>query len=574
MSNFLLLQYAFIVLVASLYLVGKLQHDYHMFQQNSYRPERYWRWLRGQHNRFIKGNDNLFVLAMGLMALATTLHPLSLGQWSGFIGLYLLGSLFTLLAYKGHGLLISVRPSKKPLVYTPRVKRMMATMGILLTIDALVLWLLPLWVVPFLYGVGGLISFIIPMVTVWINSPMEGAINRWYYNDAKRILRENPNRIVIGITGSYGKTSTKNLIADVLSRRFNVLATPASYNTLLGVIRTIREQMKPTHDVFIVEMGARQMGDIKEICDLVVPDYGLITSIGPQHLETMGSLDNIIKTKGELFEGVKPGGKAFVNLSDGNIAKLKSRGDIDYIGFGVAGQTAKTVDKHVQDSKTYQVGPGQGQDRNTFDGKTISAFMASHQSISGKGTSFTLTTPAGSQAQLTTKLLGGHNVGNVLSAMAIASSLGIADDKLQKLMVDVKPVAHRLSLRQGPKGQIILDDAFNSNPVGSKNALDVLQAMEGGQKVVITPGMIELGEEQDALNEAFGSHMAGRADFVVLVGAKQTKPIQEGLAKAGFPDRQTLVVSSFIEGWNHINQMTGQGDVILIENDLPDAFNE
>jgi UDP-N-acetylmuramoyl-tripeptide--D-alanyl-D-alanine ligase len=392
-----------------------------------------------------------------------------------------------------------------------------------------------------------LLSFVVVMLAKLVNTPIENAINQWYYNDAKRILNENPNRIIIGITGSYGKTSTKNVIRDTLGRDFNVLATPASYNTLMGVIRTIREEMKPTHQVFIVEMGAREPGDIKEICDLVSPDFGIITSIGPQHLETFGSIENIAKTKGELFAGIKPGGKAFVNMTDERIKGLEKRSDIEYIGFGV----------------------------DTYDCTGAKkCYLSTNMTISGDGTSFDLNFPSSITLRANTQLLGAHNVGNVLCALAVSNELGADMFRIMSSLSDIKPTQHRLSLRKGRAGQVIIDDAFNSNPVGSKNALEVLSAMKGQRKFIITPGMIELGSEQDTLNKAFGTYIAQACDYAVLVGEKQTAPIQSGLAEAGFGKDRIYIADTFLDGYNHLESIMEEDDVMLIENDLPDAFNE
>ena len=150
----------------------------------------------------------------------------------------------------------------------------------------------------------------------WINRPVEQAIDRHYVQDAARILRQMPELTVIGVTGSYGKTSVKYFLNTLLSSRYNVLQTPGNYNTTLGVVRTIREYMKPFHEIFICEMGAREIGDIKEICDLVHPDHGIITSVGPQHLQSIHTIENIIKTKFELADAVPSEGKVFLNYDN------------------------------------------------------------------------------------------------------------------------------------------------------------------------------------------------------------------------------------------------------------------
>jgi len=526
---------------ALLYTLHKLQFDLHMFQQNSYRNKRYFRWLKGSHNKFIKGNDNLMLLATIVLLCSEYVSD----QTS--VVFIFISLIFIVLAYQGHKLLVSVREVKKQLVYTPRVKRLLISSIILSALIILGLYQVPtLLMAPGLYLLTTF-SFGIVMMAKLINTPIENSINQWYYNDAKRILKENPNRIVIGITGSYGKTSTKNVIAQTLSRDFNVLATPASYNTLMGVIRTIREQLKPTHQVFIVEMGARESGDIKEICDLVIPDFGIITSIGPQHLETFKTIENIAKTKGELFEGIRPGGKAFVNLADDLINNLPKRKDIEYVGFG----------------------------ENTRECMNTSrCYLSKNMQISGEGTGFDLNFPTGITLCVNTKLLGAHNVNNVLCALSVANELESDMLRIMSSLSDIQPTEHRLSLKKGRKGQVIIDDAFNSNPIGSKNALQVLAAMHGRKKFIITPGMVELGDQQDTLNQQFGKYIAESCDYVVLVGEKQTKPIQEGLKVSGFSVNKIHITDTFLNGYEHLETLMQSDDVLLIENDLPDAFNE
>ncbi len=428
-----------LLLMTLIYMVHKLQFDMHMFQQNSYRNNRYYRWLKGSHNRFIKGNDNMILIAVPLFILSEYGTNHSSEFTSNVFAVLSITLVFW--ALQAHKLLVSVREVKKKLVYTPRVKRLVGT-SVILSLLA-VIGLSQTHV--FITGAGVYLlttfSFLIVMTAKIINTPIENRINKWYYDDAKRILAQNPNRIVIGITGSYGKTSTKNVIAQTLSRDYNVLATPASYNTLMGVIRTIREQMKPTHQVFIVEMGAREPGDIKEICDLVLPDFGIITSIGPQHLETFKTIENIAKTKGEMFEGIKPGGKAFVNLADDRVKGLPKRSDIEYVGFG----------------------------ENTFECSDVAkCYLSKNMNISGDGTGFDLSFPSGITLCVNTKLLGAHNVSNVLCALSVANELNADMLRIMASLSDVRPTEHRLSLRKGRKGQVIIDDAFNSNPIGSK----------------------------------------------------------------------------------------------------------
>ena len=158
-----------------------------------------------------------------------------------------------------------------------------------------------------------ILSHVITLVSLWALQPVENAINKKYYDEAASILASMPGLKVVGITGSYGKTSTKHYLNRILSEKYNVIMTPGSFNTPMGVIRTIREMMKPYNDLFIVEMGAKNIGDIKEICDLVHPQMGIVTAVGPQHLESFKTIENVQRTKFELVDALPADGFAVVN---------------------------------------------------------------------------------------------------------------------------------------------------------------------------------------------------------------------------------------------------------------------
>jgi len=519
----------------------KNQRDLHMFQQNSYRPERYLKWRKTQRN--IHGYDIAIFYATLCFLGAFFSHTSIFSSILIFIGI-----LFTGVSALGFNLRIAASPEKKQLVYTDRVKRMNITLILLYLCYFGLTFYLPIAIAYILSGLIVTVSFITVLKANWLNKPYEGHINKGFIKDAKKRLRANPNLIVIGITGSYGKTSVKNILYQLLSQKYNVLMTPESYNTLLGVTRTIGERLLPTHEIFIVEMGAKQSGDIEEICKLVSPSIGIITSIGPQHLDTFETIENVQQTKGELFEGVMPGGKVYMNYNDPLIMGLAKRNDVDVTYFGLDG------DNNPETTTRY--------------------YMAKDIYLDKKGTHFTCLTNKGTKETMTTKLLGAHNIGNMIGGIAIAGDLDVDLSRLNTLLYDIEPVEHRLSYRTSGLNYTIVDDAFNSNPIGSKNALQVLEQLEGNKKIIITPGMIELGDQQYALNKAFGISIANVCDHTILVGPKQTKPIQDGLAEANYPTEKLTIAQNLKAAFASLNQMVEEGDVVLLENDLPDAFNE
>lgn len=459
---------------------------------------------------------------------------------------HVIGVVLLLLNLYFYNLIYKAYPAKKKLVFTPRVKRMLATTGLIFVIF-FILWInLPRTV----YSIFGF--FVYPLSFIWlilanyINKPIEHLVNQYYYKDALQLLAKNPNLIVIGITGSYGKTSTKNVLYTMLSKNFNVLMTPESFNTKMGLTRTIREHLRPTHQILIAEMGAKEVGDIKELCTFVKPKFGVITSIGPQHLDTFKSFENIISTKGELFRYLEPNGTAFVNIDDENVKNILLRDDVKAVKYGLLEENQLTADYTIESI-----------------------------SVGNNGSSFTLVqNSSGKKVRLNTKLLGKHNLSNVLAGASIALTLGVSMDRLGTMTADLKPVDHRLSIRRVNDQYTVLDDAFNSNPVGSKMALEVLKQFEGNKKIIITPGMIELGDQSYSLNKTLGENIADACDYVILVGKNQTKPIWDGLSHKMYPEDRIYVASSIKDGFRKLSEIVGFNDVVLIENDLPDTFNE
>lgn len=526
-TGILLMLYAFSIIWFLIYIVGAVWYELyivHMFQQNSYKPREYMEWVQVHSN---VGR----LLGKSLYAIIS--FPLILIGNRGCMIAACIMNIMTVLVNKPH-------PAKKPLVYTKRVKRMLITTAAIYVV-AIVLALLAGELRIQICGAILLALFLLQpfliLLVNLINRPIEQAIDRYYINDAARILREMPNLKIIGVTGSYGKTSVKYFLSTLLSVQFNVLHTPGNYNTTLGVVRTIREQMKPFHEIFVCEMGAREVGDIKEICDLVHPDYGIITSIGPQHLQSFHTVDNIIATKFELADAVPAEGKVFLNYDNDYICTHKI--DRNIVSYGTTGDDI--------------------------------AFRAYDIAVSPRGSSFKMKDEKGEAYEFHTHLVGNHNVQNIAGAIAVAHTLGIPMEKLRYPVKQLESVPHRLQLvKQG--NRILLDDSYNSNKNGFKAALDTL-AMFQELRILMTPGMVELGVKQYDENKEVGVYAADKCDYAVLVGKEQTKPIQDGLREAGFAGSRMIVVDTLQEAFQMVNAIPDERQkVVLIENDLPDNY--
>lgn len=492
----------------------------HMLQLNSYRPERYKKWCLDNEKKLVTYSRMLPCLCVFTIWLAA--------KTAAWIPNAVCGGVLLLTA-----LLNWPKKAKKPLVVTARVKRLFLTEGLLCAVLLVAFWFMPLRGGALL-GLCHVVIWLFVGLANLINTPIENKIADGFVKDAAKRLAERPDLTVVGITGSYGKTSVKNFLSALLAVKYNVLMTPGSYNTTMGVVRTVREMLRPSHQVFIAEMGAKQKNDIKEICDLVHPTYGILTSVGEQHLETFGSVENIIATKFELVDAIPEKGMAFLNY------------DNDYIrnrGVSVPNLTYGNADSGA-------------------------AYRYSDIAVDVHGCQFTLTAPDGTSCRYTTRLLGAHNIQNLAGCMALAHHLGISLQEMVYPIRLLKPVEHRLQLL--PNGYI--DDAYNSNPAGFRSALDTLSGF-AAQRILVTPGMVELGDRQDALNRDLGEYAATRCDWAVLVGEKQAPPLKEGLLAGGFPEERIYVAATLKEGLNFVNKLPKEGErIVLLENDLPDNF--
>ena len=525
-----------------------MRFNMHMFQLNTYMNNEQSAWLsKNRHLQWIL----YFAIALGAVRM---LVPLAGLDWLTAVTdvLVWITLIVIILVYR---LLIEMN-SKKPLKFTPRVKRMVAT---IIVVDVLIVlacyatvlikngkietWnLAPLG--GFLLAAVGL-QLGENMLANSINRPIEKGVNNHYINDAKRILKENPDLTIIGVTGSYGKTSVKFYLETLLRQRYRVLVTPESYNTPMGIVITIRKFLKPTHEIFVCEMGARYVGEIKEDCDLVHPHHGLITSIGPQHLDTFESMENIQKTKFELADAVPDGGILFLN------------GDNEYI--------AEELERRKGSRPLYD-------DPVMYHSQKIgSGYYASDIVITNHGTDFTVNAPDGESERFSMKLVGMHNVINVMGAIAVAHEFDIPLAELRIPVRRIQSVPHRMEMKN--HGDVtIIDDAFNSNPIGSKAAVETLAIMDG-MRILITPGMVELGEDEAEYNRKFGTYAADCCDRIFLVGRKHTEPIKEGILSKGFPEKHLEVFDKVEDAISRAYAVkTDKHKYILLENDLPDNY--
>ncbi|HRL11956.1 MAG TPA: UDP-N-acetylmuramoyl-tripeptide--D-alanyl-D-alanine ligase, partial [Aggregatilineales bacterium] len=424
---------------------------------------------------------------------------------------------------------------------------------------ALILWLVSASGLPARYQVvlmtlAGLALLLLAPLWLMLGNvlmtPVEAALRALFIRRARRVMGE-VHPTVIGITGSYGKTTTKNFIADILNGRYNAYATPKSFNTMMGVCIAINNDIASNYavDYFIVEMGAYIRGEIQRICDLTPPHISVVVEVGPQHLERFGSLENIREAKYEIVKALPPDGLAVFNWDNPYVREMYARG---------------------YPSQRIAVSKSASPDAVPADGPRL---IASGIRESLGGLTFDVTDmQTGQRATFNAPVLGEHNVTNILLAAAVALHEGMTLDEIAFRVRTLRPSESRLVRQVTPQGITIINDAYSANPAGVVSALKVLAMHETGRRLLITPGMIELAHMHEAENHRLGVEAASRATDVILVGREQTQPIHAGLHAAGFPPERVQVVDTLAEAVAWYREHLTGGDTVLFLNDLPDTY--
>lgn len=445
---------------------------------------------------------------------------------------------------------MSSAPTKKPLAMTGRAWRSLVLSMLLSLLGVFGAWAIahlslggwPADVIAYLVALGLVLFFTshLLMLADWLLAPVQSAINDRYARRARRKLDE-ARPLVIGVTGSYGKTSTKFAIEKLVAPEGEVLATPGSYNTTLGVVRSVNESFGDAHRYFVVEMGAKQRGDIAEIVEFARPHIAVLTAIGPAHLESFVSLDNVRRAKYEIVAGLAPDGVAVMNTDNPDVRALADETQrVKVIRYGLEAEGEPHVSARDID-------------------------------ITPDGTSFSIVdTRTNQMVHARTSLLGRHSIGNLLGAVAVAVEAGRSLPELVGPIRRLTAVEHRLQIIKGAGGVTVIDDAFNSNPDGAAAALEVVDAMDASAKIVVTPGMIELGPLQAEANERFGEHAGRVADTLIVVAKVNREAMLAGAARGG--GARVIAVDTLADAQEAMGPLMVPGAVVLFENDLPDQY--
>ncbi len=484
-----------------------------MLQLSSYRASAFSGWLKRTKYDYIVRYFALAFFCFTSMFVYVMCFGTSKVYYLGYIFFALLCLYFLFATLKGK--------QKTPLKFTRRVIRLIIVDFILLSAlsFALIYFTKDTF---FMYSLTGILPLLCPFVLLFshfIILPLEKAIGALFIGKAvKKLNALSP--IIIGITGSYGKTTVKNILAAFLSTKYKVFVSPMSYNTPMGLSKCINESYNG-EEIFIAEMGARYVGDITYLKRIFKPQYAILTAIGNQHLETFGSKDNIIKEKTALIRDVK------FAVANGDNEEIVQNAQ----GAALCGSSGKAVYSMV---------------RTSID-----------------GTDFVLTI-GGESEEIHTKLVGEHVPVSITMSALMANKLGVSLKDISRAAKELPYVKHRLEVIKNG-GITILDDSYNSNPSGAESALNILSSFEG-TKVIITPGFVELGSESEESLKALGKKIASICDYAFLVGAN-AQAIKSGMGEY----ENAVIVSSLDEAMEELKKIE-LPLAVLFENDLPDNY--
>jgi len=501
----------------------------HLFQQEEYDNGRFLAWL---------WRERAFDRRLSLVLLAILAAHVVLQRWALLDGVFAAAVGITCVSLA----ILERDPrktAKKPLAMTSRAKRIYAIALALCAVLGLLAALASEFVLGWIIAVQ-----LVPLTLAGANlllRPFEAQVQRRYWREAHEKLRRL-DPLVIGITGSYGKTSVKHILGHVLETAAPTLITPGSVNTAMGIARVVRERLQPHHRYFVVEMGAYGIGSIRRLCALTPPRLGIITAIGKAHYERFKTLDAVAQAKFELAEAARDNGGTVIVAAD----TLEFACPREFL-------------EHHRDI-VVTVG----------DGANDLAIASLHQEPDGivarvawRGTDYELRAP----------LYGLHQGRNIALVFAAACSLGLPPEDVITSLKSTPQIAHRLELKRQGDGTIVIDDAYNSNPVGFASALGLLDVLRrpDGRRILVTPGMVELGSEHEAEHARIGRLAAEHVDVLLAVAPHRVAPLVHAFSEAA-PQRQVVSCAGFAEARLWLDKNLGGRDVVLIENDLPDLL--
>jgi len=426
------------------------------------------------------------------------------------------------------------RDFRKPLKYTAKIKLITALSSLLILFVALFSSKIftnnpyEMIALVLIYALGLYFSYIFLIIIDTLLLPIDTFVKELFVFLAKNKIKKLKNLKIIGIAGSYGKTGIKDLITTVLSEKYQIVKTPESVNTPIGIARTILSQVNEKTEIFVVEMGEYYPGDIKNICSIAPPQIGVITGINEAHLERLKSINNSIKTIFEIAQNMKPNGMLLLNGKD------------------------KLIKNHYKKFVARQ---------------EIYLYQAK-----GK-IEFNEDAPGFVYQKIFFPLLGQYNLDKIDGVIYLAKKLGLNHQEIETGLKKIKTPAHRLQpILNSEKNILVIDDSYNGNPDGVEEAIKTLFLFKKRRKIFITPGLVEMGDKSREVHQRIGKRLNDVVDLVILIKNSVTPDIEEGLIKTGFNRKNILMCDSMMEAQNNLNNIIKSGDVVLFQNDWPDNY--
>lgn len=379
------------------------------------------------------------------------------------------------------------------------------------------------------------------LLSVLLLAPKESQVKNKFKNEAKKkFLEINP--FTIGITGSFGKTSVKNILGEVLSSSLGPTFYPqAGVNTEMGITREIRERMNEYDKYAVIEMGAYYIGSIKKLCDFTPVQASIVTAVHLMHLDRFGGEEEVFTAKSELPKAVPVNGILVFNGDNAGTRRMA---------------------KEMMRENTYLY--GLDKEKGHLDAYLYDI------AFSKLGTSFSIHWK-GKKYQGFTKMHGRGALSNILASFTMACALGAKPEMVIAVIRDLTPVSNRLEVKLYTNF-IQINDAYNSNPEGFLYALEVLRDLPGKRRILVTPGMVELGDKQYKENERIAREAAKICDIVLVVNEVNKAALMDGLAKGGIPEHRRLYFTTRDEALAHYETIRKDDDILLLENDLTDVY--
>ncbi len=535
-----ILTFTYIAFIA--FAISRLMNYLHALQQDDYDNVRLSRWIIAN-----KVYDKRVTTFLVIVLLISVLSPLPSMYINALVFLGFCGAT----AFEKN----PRKDAKKAFVLTQRAKRILTIStlfaaligGIIFLVPSLLIWILAVQLLPALLILGNASL-----------APQEAAVQKRLAAEARAKLDEYRPK-VIGITGSYGKTSVKHILGHILNHAAPTLVPPGSTNTMMGTTRIIREQLQPNHKYMIAEMGAYGPGSITKLCSLTPPDVAIISSIGHAHYERFKTLETVVQAKYELAQAaIAKGGKVIVHektLKFPYAREIRNRHIDNFIvcGESMQGRTPRTEQEYSYLSKDdlHILGVEQ-----TSRGLVVSIEWGE------------------TRDDLKAPLYGVHHGHNIALAYACARDLGMEHNDIKMALSTLPQIRHRLEVKRQVDNTIIIDDAFNSNPPGFRAAVHVMRVLADdtkGRGILVTPGIVELGEAHDEVHKALGILAAEVCDIVIAVSPSRIPTFIEGYEAHG-NGKMLYQFNTFKEAEKWLVEHKKAGDVILLENDLPDIY--